>query len=543
MCSGPSGCSACRTAWAPRDGVYVRMPLEELLAVVAIEAQRHRAAIVGEDLGTVDAAVRRAMQRDGIRRTSVDRAVDPGHGVLALRAATRQARSRRSRPTTCPTFEGWWRGRDVDERIALGQVDAATGARHARAAARRARTARDACSGSAARDDGEPPAGLLAAANSGARRVRGGGRRSPSSTTCSASSRRSTCRAPRPSGATGSAGPRCPRGLRGGRRGSPSRSTRSATTARSSARRRRGAGARPWPRSSASRGSTRTPRRASSPGRHARLFDHLGAHPTTVGGVDGTYFAVWAPSAAWVEVVGDFNGWDGHRHPLARREASGIWEGFVPDVGRWRALQVPPRLDARRGRARQGRPLRPSRRAPAGDRVGHLRARPRVGRRGVAVVSRATTVARPRRSSVYEVHLGSWRRDHDDPERLLSYRELAPLLIEHVRRLGFTHVELLPVMEHPYYESWGYQLSGYFAPTARYGSPDDFAALVDELHQAGIGVLLDWVPAHFPDDEFALAPLRRHPPLRAPRPAACACTPTGTASSSTTHAARSARSS
>ena len=311
---------------------------------------------------------------------------------------TRTARSRRSRPTTSPRSRGG------------GAAGTSTSGR-ARPGRRRDRRRRCARGGSRERarlatslgverraTTATPPAGLLAATHRALAEQRGGASCSSSSTTCSASSRRSTCRAPRPSGATGSAGPRC-RSEAFERRtgGSPSRSTRSATTApvvgEAEAARGGEAVAHDLRRHAARRGRRGA---ASSPGRHARLFDHLGAHPTTVDGVDGTYFAVWAPSAAWVEVVGDFNGWDGHRHPLARRGASGIWEGFVPDVGRGRALQVPPRLDARRGRARQGRPLRASRRAPAADRLGHPRARATSGatRRGWPLARRRQSLDR-----------------------------------------------------------------------------------------------------------------------------------------------------
>jgi len=236
-------------------------------------------------------------------------------------------------------------------------------------------------------------------------------------------------------------------------------------------------------------------------GSHLHLYEKLGSHPGAVDGTDGAHFAVWAPNAVRVSVVGDFNGWRRDAHGLSSRGSSGIWEGFVPGVapgcrykyhvvsrvGRHAVekadpfafhAEVPPRtastvwaldyewrdkewMETRGGRARLDAPI-----------------------------------------AVYEVHLGSWRRGGDG--RMLSYRELAPLLADYVASMGFTHVELLPLMEHPFYGSWGYQTTGYFAPTSRHGTPQDLMHLVDVLHQRGIGVILDWVPSHFPTDEHGL---------------------------------------
>ena len=238
-------------------------------------------------------------------------------------------------------------------------------------------------------------------------------------------------------------------------------------------------------------------------GTHYRLYDKLGAHPMNLEGVDGTYFAVWAPNAERVGVLGDFNSWDRVNHALEVRGGSGIWEGFVPGAVRgmrykyfvssrylgyqidktdpfafWN--EVPPQtasiiwdlayawgdrswMDARRDRNSAGAPI-----------------------------------------SIYEVHLGSWMRSPDNPEAFLSYRDIAPRLADYAHDMGFTHVEFLPVMEHPFYGSWGYQITGYFAPTSRYGTPQDFMYLVDCLHQRGVGVILDWVPSHFPTDGHGL---------------------------------------
>jgi 1,4-alpha-glucan branching enzyme len=235
-------------------------------------------------------------------------------------------------------------------------------------------------------------------------------------------------------------------------------------------------------------------------GTHRRLWEALGARVLEVDGVSGTAFAVWAPSAARVSVVGDFCGWDGRVFPMRSLGSSGLWELFLPGVDAG-ALYKYELKDASGRVALKADPLARAMQLPP-------ETASVVTRSSYTWGDEAWMTARPERDpvrlpmAVYELHLGSWARDG---ERFLTYRELAPRLVEHVQRYGFTHVELLPVSEHPYYPSWGYQVSAYFAPTARYGSPDDLRYLVDTLHQAGIGVIVDWVPAHFPRDTFALA--------------------------------------
>ncbi len=238
-------------------------------------------------------------------------------------------------------------------------------------------------------------------------------------------------------------------------------------------------------------------------GTHARMYEHLGAHLRSEKGKSGCQFGVWAPSAESVSVIGDFNGWDAAATPLAVKGSSGIWEGFVPGVERGATYKY--HVVSRNGGYTVDKM----------DPYGLFHEHPP---RTASVVwdldyeweDKTWMQGRGERHkldapmSIYEVHLGSWRRDPDDPERFLTYRELAPLLADYVSYLGFTHVELLPVMEHPFYGSWGYQVTGYFAPTSRYGNPQDLMYLIDYLHRAGIGVLLDWVPAHFPSDEHAL---------------------------------------
>jgi 1,4-alpha-glucan branching enzyme len=227
-------------------------------------------------------------------------------------------------------------------------------------------------------------------------------------------------------------------------------------------------------------------------GRHEDIYERLGAHVRELEGVTGTAFAVWAPSARAVSVVGDFNSWDGRLNPMRSLGASGIWEIFLPGVEEGVAYKF--EILAQSGEIRmKADPFAfQTQVPPRTDSVVH-RSRYRWKD---SDWKRESPHEKP--ISIYEVHLGSWRRS-------LTYAELADQLAAYVTDMGFTHVELLPVMEHPFSGSWGYQVSGYFAPTARYGNPDDFRAFVDRLHQAGIGVILDWVPAHFPRDDWALA--------------------------------------
>ncbi|UGS27690.1 1,4-alpha-glucan branching protein GlgB [Microbacterium resistens] len=245
-------------------------------------------------------------------------------------------------------------------------------------------------------------------------------------------------------------------------------------------------------------------------GRHERLWEALGAHHRIFEGDPGTAFAVWAPHARAVRVVGDHNGWDGRLHAMRSMGASGVWELFIPDVepgtrykyeiltraGDW-ILKADPMAQL-------------AEEPPATASV--VTASAHTWQDGAWMTRRAATHAVAQPLSVYEVHLGSWRPG-------LGYRALADELIGHVTATGFTHVEFMPVAEHPFGGSWGYQVTGYYAPTRRYGTPDDLRYLIDRLHQAGIGVILDWVPGHFPKDSFALArfdgePVYEHPDPR-----------------------------
>ncbi|GMU45660.1 MAG: 1,4-alpha-glucan branching enzyme GlgB [Porticoccaceae bacterium] len=238
-------------------------------------------------------------------------------------------------------------------------------------------------------------------------------------------------------------------------------------------------------------------------GRHRHAYRFLGARAHQVAGVAGALFAVWAPNAERVSVIGDFNGWDGRCHPMRVRGGSGVWELFVPDLAPGALYkyelrnrhtgQIFVKADPY-GRQQELRPRTAS--------VVPAESNYRWGG-GDWLAQRRAADWQHRPMAVYEVHPGSWRRDAEGG--FLGYRELAHQLAAHVRELGFTHIELLPVTEHPFDLSWGYQTTGYFAPTSRYGSPDDFRYFVDHCHRSGIGVLLDWAPAHFPKDAHGLA--------------------------------------
>jgi 1,4-alpha-glucan branching enzyme len=239
-------------------------------------------------------------------------------------------------------------------------------------------------------------------------------------------------------------------------------------------------------------------------GTHYRLYEKLGAHSMTVEGIQGSHFAVWAPNAERVSVMGDFNEWDPKVHPLTVREdGSGIWEGFIPGVlpgafYKYRIVSKYHGYHVDKGDPFAFRWEPPPRTA---TQVWDLDYR-WGDREWLEHRHNANHSSAP--FNIYEVHLGSWRRVPEQGNRYLTYRELAYQLADYAKAMGFTHVEFLPIMEHPFYGSWGYQTTGYFAPTARYGTPQDLMFLVDHLHQQGIGVILDWVPSHFPSDEHGL---------------------------------------
>ncbi len=235
-------------------------------------------------------------------------------------------------------------------------------------------------------------------------------------------------------------------------------------------------------------------------GKHYKLYEKLGSHILTVDGIEGTYFAVWAPNAERVSVIGDFNNWDSDRHPLAPRwDWSGIWEGFIPDIGKGTIYKYHIISRFSGYRVDKSDPFAfytetfPGRSSIVWDLDFNWEDQQWMSSRHIN-----NSLNSP--MSIYEVHIGSWKRVPDDSNRFLTYREIAVQLAEYVNYMGFTHIEFLPITEHPFYGSWGYQSTGYFAPTSRYGTPQDFMWLIDYLHKNGIGIILDWVPSHFPDD-------------------------------------------
>lgn len=240
-------------------------------------------------------------------------------------------------------------------------------------------------------------------------------------------------------------------------------------------------------------------------GNEHRLYNKLGAHLRRINEVPGVSFAVWAPNAKRVSVVGNFNGWDGRYHPMRPLGASGVWELFLPGLGAGELYKFEV-WDVRGHIRLKTDPFGSYFEAPPGNAsIVHDAGLYGWGDGDWIEKRKAAAEDRDQPMSIYEVHLGSWKRRADDGNRPLTYRELAPQLADYVIEMGFTHVEVMPLAEHPFDGSWGYQVTGFFAPTQRFGTPDDFAWFVDHLHQRGIGVILDWVPAHFPRDSFALA--------------------------------------
>ncbi|MFP4348996.1 MAG: 1,4-alpha-glucan branching protein GlgB [Thermodesulfobacteriota bacterium] len=239
-------------------------------------------------------------------------------------------------------------------------------------------------------------------------------------------------------------------------------------------------------------------------GSHFRIYEKLGAHPAEHGGRPGIYFAVWAPNAEHVGVMGSFNDWDKDRHPLQPFESSGIWHGFIPGLESGTVYKYHVRSRHQGYRADKTDPfaffteLSPQTASVAWDLEYDWQD-------GEWMNNRKGPNNLNAPISIYEMHLGSWMHVPEEGDRPLTYREMAPRLVDYLHKMGFTHVEFLPVMEHPFYGSWGYQSLGFFAPTSRFGNPQDLMYLIDQLHQNGIGIILDWVPSHFPTDEHGLS--------------------------------------
>ncbi|MDB5158324.1 MAG: glgB, partial [Mucilaginibacter sp.] len=238
-------------------------------------------------------------------------------------------------------------------------------------------------------------------------------------------------------------------------------------------------------------------------GKHYKLYEKLGSHVVEHNGVVGTYFSVWAPNAQYVSVIANFNGWDRGSHPLfIRWDGSGIWEGFIPDVGNGEVYKY--FIHSSTGEhLEKSDPFALRWEVP--PLTGSIVADTFYEWKDTNwMANRYQHNALDKPYSVYEVHLGSWARSYDNPDVFYNYEELADMLVPYVKHMGFTHVEFMPIMEHPYYPSWGYQVSGYFAASSRYGTPQQLMLLIEKFHQEGIGVILDWVPSHFPGDAMAL---------------------------------------
>jgi len=240
-------------------------------------------------------------------------------------------------------------------------------------------------------------------------------------------------------------------------------------------------------------------------GNHFRLHEKLGAHLMAVNDIQGAFFGVWAPNAASVSVIGDFNGWNTETHPLkVREDGSGIWEGFIPHIKQGSLYKYHIVSKYNHYEVDKGDPyafyweVSPKTASIVWDLSYEWKDKEWMKNR-----YQSNNLQSP--FAIYEVHFGSWRRVPEENNRFLTYREMADYLVEYVKDMGFTHVEFMPLMEHPFYGSWGYQTLGYFAASSRYGTPQDFMYLIDCLHQHGIGVILDWVPSHFPNDEYGLA--------------------------------------
>lgn len=474
------------------DGMYLRYPADELVALLSLESHRSGVVLIGENLGTVPDEVTHSMQAHGISGMHVvqyQAQPDPDHALPAAQPGDMASLNTHD----MPPFAAYWNGSDLATQQDLGFVDEAQ--REAmtghRAWQRQCLTAYLGHRTGLPPDSEAPPAMAALLEHLGRSQARDvlvnledlWGETHAQNIPGTWREHANWQNRARFELETWTKDPEITEPLRALGR------ARTAATHRGEVR------------YDVSR-LTADDIYLWNEGTHAHIDDKLGAHPMEHGGETGTFFAVWAPSATAVSVIGDFNLWDRQRTPLRARADSGIWEGFVVGVGPGDLYKL--HVASHDGGSDRADPFafateEPPRTASV---VAHHR---------YAWNDDAWMHDRPDRSgqgkpmSIYEVHLGSWRRVPEEGGRSLTYRELGPALAEYATHMGFTHVQLLPVMEHPFYGSWGYQTTGYFAPSARYGTPADFKAMIDTLHQAGIGVLLDWVPSHFPTDAHALA--------------------------------------
>jgi len=483
----PQGASA-------KEGVYVRYRPAELYAILSIESHRARCLVVGEDLGTVPDAVREAMQRHRVHKI---------HVVQYVAGAREQALPEAPADSVAginthdmPPWASFWSGADIDDRRELGWItDAQVEAEHADRKRLRASLQRFLGREVALPPDADAPAALRACLHHLGK--------SPSPLVLV--SMEDLWGETKPQNVPGTylERPNWRRRAKLGLHELPAHPELAVTLAGLHRARKGLHEAVGSVRHDTSR-LTKDDLYLFNEGTHCHLHDKLGAHVMEVEGRQGVYFAVWAPGAVYVAVVGAFNEWDRGAHPLRRRGGdSGIFEGFVPGVAEGAAYKFHI-VASGEVSGDKADPLAFCSETP--PRTASVVTKSRYDWSDAAwMAERAAKAGLEAPISIYEVHLGSWRRVPEEDNRSLGYREIAPLLVEHCRTLGFTHVELLPVMEHPFYGSWGYQITGYFSPTSRYGTPDDLRFLVDSLHQAGIGVILDWVPSHFPSDAHGLA--------------------------------------
>ncbi len=498
-----------------KDGVYVQYPSEELYAVLALESTRHQCAIIGEDLGTVPPMVRPALSRHRVQRMYVGQFEVRDEPFRAMVPPPANALASFDTHDTA-TFIGYFAGADLDDQLQLGGMDAGF-AVDERARRQRLRTSlvrylhQQGYLPTGATDDQALVQAVhreLAASAASAVLV----------------NIEDLWLESKPQNVPGTVTER-PNWQRKARLDLPAiRSTADIEKLFKeihSLRQARGVPAAEEPDVKALEPTVSDRSRTAvqdvlphsilrdedlhyfNEGTHARLYERLGAHPATFDGVEGTYFGVWAPDANYVSVVGDFNHWNRSGHPLKARGSSGIWEGFIPGVGHGDLYKFHIGSRFHGYQVDKADPFGRFHETPPNTASCVWRERHAWGD-GDWMKRRADHNRQDQAISIYEVHLGSWMRVPEEDNRWLTYREMAPRLAAHVRELGFTHVELMPVMEHPFYGSWGYQVTGYFAPSSRYGTPDDLMFLIDTLHQAGIGVILDWVPAHFPSDQHGL---------------------------------------
>jgi len=504
-----------RLYWIPKgmsakDGVYVHYPAEEMNAIVCLESNGNKTAIVGEDLGTVPDYVRKSMDRHRFQRMYVLQFELTGNPVKAINEVPPNTVASLNTHDT-PTFAGFWHGNDIDDLLDLGlySVEQAESERAYRERQMDAlvkylkeckllsendndlHSILKACYSYLARSEASTvlinledlwletkPQNVP-----GTYLERPNWRRKARLSLEEIDNDRSInkiLRVFRQFGRGCEANPSQPDWTKIGEKTKTEPMTKYNKTL-----------------------LTKNDLYLFNEGSHYRLYNHLGAHTTKYKGQDGTYFAVWAPDAEYVSVIGDDNGWNRSSNPMHPKGESGIWEAFIPDVGHGKLYKYFIRSRYDEYEIEKGDPY-----AFFSE----------IAPKSASIVwdldyewgdsdwmsGRDGRNANDAPISIYELHLGSWNRVLEEGNRSLSYRELADQLVRHITDSGFTHVEFMPVAEHPFFGSWGYQITGFFSPSSRFGTPQDFMFLIDKLHQAGIGVILDWVPSHFPDDEYVL---------------------------------------